>query len=316
MARIRSIKPEIRRSLTVSSWPIPVRWTFAGLWGYLDDEGRGVDDARLIKAELYPLDDDITARKVEVHLATIEKNGPLCRYIVDGKHYLHVTSWSEHQRVNRPSPSRIPHCPTHEDAPSGHGRFSESSRRDHGARTDDSLRARKEHGTGSMEHGTGGSAAEPGDQSDGPSAPSVAASLTRPTPIERPDIERVCQHLADRIEANGSKRPTVTAKWRDTARLMLDRDGRTEAQILGAIDWCQADGFWCGVVLSMPKLREKYDQLRLQAGTRRNGTPTAGAGGVRPSTTDERVGAGLALARKFAERDGHDLPQLPLGGTA
>lgn len=121
MARIRSIKPEMRRSLTVTSWPIPVRYTFVGLLGYLDDYGRGLDDTRLLKAELYPLDDDLTARKVDAHLTTIAKAGPLCRYQVDGRRYIHVVSWSEHQRVNRPSASRIPPCPFHEASVSDDG---------------------------------------------------------------------------------------------------------------------------------------------------------------------------------------------------
>lgn len=109
----------------------------------------------------------------------------------------------------------------------------------------------------------------------------------------RLDVERLCAHLADRIEANGSKRPTITKKWRDAARLLLDKDGRTEDQVRAAIDWCQADEFWRGVVMSMPKLRDKYDQLRLQA--RRS---AVGAPGHRPpprSTTDERIAAAQAL---------------------
>ena len=81
----------------------------------------------------------------------------------------------------------------------------------------------------------------------------------------REDVERLCKHLADRIEGNGSKRPSVTKTWRDEARLMLDNDGRSEDQVHKAIDWCQGDAFWHSKVMSMPKLREKYDQLRLQA---------------------------------------------------
>ncbi|WKU07986.1 helix-turn-helix domain-containing protein [Micromonospora sp. HUAS LYJ1] len=81
----------------------------------------------------------------------------------------------------------------------------------------------------------------------------------------RLDVDRVCRHLADRIEANGSKRPTIGKTWRDAARLLIDRDGRTVEQILRCIDWCQDDPFWRANVLSMPKLREKYDQLRLAA---------------------------------------------------
>jgi hypothetical protein len=71
-------------------------------------------------------------------------------------------------------------------------------------------------------------------------------------------------HLARRIRDNGGN-PKPGKKWHDAARLMLDNDGRTEADIHAAIDWCQADEFWRANILSMPKLREKYDQLRLQA---------------------------------------------------
>jgi len=78
-------------------------------------------------------------------------------------------------------------------------------------------------------------------------------------------IDRVCEHLAQRIIANGCKPPRITKKWRDAARLMMTVDGRTEQQIHAAIDWCQSDEFWRSNVLSMPKLREKYEQLRLQA---------------------------------------------------
>jgi hypothetical protein len=47
MARIRSVKPEVRTSLTVAAWPREVRLAWIYVWMYLDDEGRGVDDAPL-----------------------------------------------------------------------------------------------------------------------------------------------------------------------------------------------------------------------------------------------------------------------------
>ncbi|MBK3595779.1 hypothetical protein, partial [Streptomyces sp. MBT51] len=81
----------------------------------------------------------------------------------------------------------------------------------------------------------------------------------------RDDVEQACAALANAIEANGSKRPTITKTWRREARLLIDRDGRSLDQVLTAIAWCQADTFWRGNVLSMPKLRAKYDQLRLAA---------------------------------------------------
>ena len=71
--------------------------------------------------------------------------------------------------------------------------------------------------------------------------------------------------LADLIEGNGAKRPTVTGKWADAERLMVDRDGRDRGEAERLVRWCQSDEFWRGNVLSMPKFREKYDQLLLQA---------------------------------------------------
>jgi DNA-binding PadR family transcriptional regulator len=102
----------------------------------------------------------------------------------------------------------------------------------------------------------------------------------------RDDVEKVCEHLADRIEANGSQRPTVTDAWRTSARLLIDKDHRTVDQIIKAIDWCQDDDFWRANVLSMPKLRAKYDQLRLAA-QRGTGRPT----GHRPYTNPADISA-------------------------
>ncbi len=90
-----------------------------------------------------------------------------------------------------------------------------------------------------------------------PSAPADAAA--------RPEVDRLCQLLADRIAANGTRRPNITKKWRDAARLLMDKDGYTEQQVAWIINWCQADEFWRTNILSMPKLREKFDQLKLKA---------------------------------------------------
>ena len=114
---------------------------------------------------------------------------------------------------------------------------------------------------------------------------------------ERAEVEQLCRHLADRIEANGSKRPSITKKWRDSARLLIDRDGRTPERIHKAIDWCQDDEFWRGNILSMPKLREKYDQLAQHAQRANRGN------GHKPSTTDQRVADALALRDKYAQME-------------
>lgn len=108
-----------------------------------------------------------------------------------------------------------------------------------------------------------------------PTTSSLSTSAIELADAPRPEIDRLCEHLASRIEANGSKRPTIGKTWHDAARLMLDNDGRTEQEVHGAIEWCQSDEFWRSNILSMPKLREKYDQLRLQAQRNQRGGGTA-----------------------------------------
>jgi hypothetical protein len=84
--------------------------------------------------------------------------------------------------------------------------------------------------------------------------------------IERPEVDALCTLLADLIAANGVKRPDPAQKrWRDAARLMIDRDGLDPKHIEWMIRWTQAEQFWKTVILSMPKLREKWAQVWLKA---------------------------------------------------
>jgi hypothetical protein len=281
VARIRTIKPEFFTSLTIADLTPEQRLTFIGLWTHVDDEGRCVDDARLIKAAVWPLDDR-TSADIEADLQALSESSLITRYILNRKRYMAVTGWSEHQRINRPTPSKLPHPELGESvAPEPATCGDEPSPSTHTQLTEDSPPERnreqgKEQGTGKGKEG-----APPPSSEDAP----------RPSDATRPDVERLCEHLANRIEANGSKRPTITKGWRDAARLMLDRDERTEEQVHACIDWCQADDFWHRNILSMPKLREKYEQLRLAA--KPNGT------GGRPTNQHHENGAADQLAEVF-----------------
>ncbi|WP_031010695.1 hypothetical protein [Streptomyces sp. NRRL F-5727] len=289
MARIRTIKPDFFTSLTIADLTIEQRLTFIGLWTHCDDQGRAVDDARLIKAALWPLDDR-TAADVETDLAALSESSLIVRYVVTGKRYLAVSGWKEHQRINRPSASRLPAPDQGESAPeppltSG----DEESEQAHAHLSEDSPQERnreqgREQGTGNRE----------------PSA--LAPRDPDPAPV-REDVERLCEHLADRIVQNGSKRPSITKGWRDAARLMLDKDGRTEEAVHRAIDWCQDSDFWRSNVMSMPKLRDKYDTLRLQASRPAAGGNVVPIGSARPSTTDQRVAEGLDLAARLRAQE-------------
>lgn len=107
MARIRTIKPEFFTSLTVADLPLTARLTFIGLWTHVDDAGRCVDDPRLIKAAVWPLD-DLTASDVELDLKALTESSLITRYTLNRKRYIAVAGWDEHQRINRPTPSKLP----------------------------------------------------------------------------------------------------------------------------------------------------------------------------------------------------------------
>lgn len=106
--RIRTIKPEFWTSLTLSRLSRDARMTFVGLWNYVDDEGRGSADLRLIKAAIWPLDADITTAVLAEWLDQLEDVGVMTTYVVDDKPFLAVTAWAEHQSISRPRPSRLP----------------------------------------------------------------------------------------------------------------------------------------------------------------------------------------------------------------
>ncbi len=91
----------------------------------------------------------------------------------------------------------------------------------------------------------------------------VGSDFGDPTDVFSP--RGLAELLADRIESNGSKRPTVTAVWCGVIERMIRLDHREPAQVMAAIEWCQADEFWRANILSPMKLRAKFDQMRLQA---------------------------------------------------
>lgn len=118
MARIRTYKPSFFRSEDVAALTFRARLTWLGLWPNCDDEGRMKDNAKLIKGDVWPLD-DVSLEDVEADLAELAAAGRIVRYEVDGRRYLAVTNWLEHQRIQKPTPSKIPPPPGSGRSPGG-----------------------------------------------------------------------------------------------------------------------------------------------------------------------------------------------------
>lgn len=107
MARIRTIKPEFPQSETVGRLSRDARLLFIMLWTIVDDEGRTRAASRMLASLLYPYDDD--ARDLMPDwLEELEREGCVELYTVDGSSYLEITNWRKHQKIDKPTASKLP----------------------------------------------------------------------------------------------------------------------------------------------------------------------------------------------------------------
>jgi hypothetical protein len=112
MARIRAVKPEFFSSETVAKLSRDARLTFIGLWTEADDYGRLPEQTRVLKGHLWALDDDVTPTDVSLHIQQMVDAGLVTRYEVDGRRYLHICGWEEHQKMNRKAGAKHPAPPS------------------------------------------------------------------------------------------------------------------------------------------------------------------------------------------------------------
>src|SRR5207237_1035606 len=116
VARIRSSKPEWWRKAKWCALPRDVRSTYKGIWEAMcDDYGRFIADARLVKGDVWPLDDDIEVAAIEGWLTilaqvpvTLEDGRrvpALFLYELHGVRYGYLAGFIKHQKISKPTPS-------------------------------------------------------------------------------------------------------------------------------------------------------------------------------------------------------------------
>lgn len=106
MGRIRTVKPEFFTDEELSSLAEITHLFAAGLLCYADDEGYFNANEGLVKAAIFPLREcSVSVHDMLTHLVG---TGYLCLGVTsDGKRWGRVVNFSIHQRVNRPTPSKI-----------------------------------------------------------------------------------------------------------------------------------------------------------------------------------------------------------------
>ncbi|PDZ33710.1 phage replisome organizer N-terminal domain-containing protein [Bacillus toyonensis] len=88
------------------------------------------------------------------------------------------------------------------------------------------------------------------------------------------------KYLFEKIKGNNPKQKEPNFDtWSNDFRLMREKDNRELQEIKDVIDWCQADPFWQGNILSPKKLREKFDQLTIQMKSKKGAQNNAESSG-------------------------------------
>jgi len=105
--RIRSIKPEFWESESLGRVSREARLLFIGLFSCCDDHGRARASSRLLASRLYPYDDD-ALKKLPAWIEELEKEHCIRLYKVNGESYLDIPKWLNHQKIDKPSASKLP----------------------------------------------------------------------------------------------------------------------------------------------------------------------------------------------------------------
>ncbi|MGY2806378.1 hypothetical protein [Bradyrhizobium sp. USDA 4506] len=107
MPRIRTIKPEFPQSESMGRVSREARLLFLQSFTIVDDEGRTRGSSRMLASLLFPYDDDAPAL-IDGWLEELQRECCIRRYEVSGAIYLEITNWLKHQKIDKPSKSRLP----------------------------------------------------------------------------------------------------------------------------------------------------------------------------------------------------------------
>ena len=253
--RIRSLKPELWADEKIGALSRDARLLLLGMVTVADDEGRFRARRSELIGSIFPADDDAFAL-IDGWIGEVKDQGIVVFYIVDSVPYGAFRHWRRHQKINKPTPSILPPPPDRkilrenavptkvdgtDNSGSAHGALQEMAGSSHSPTRTRALRSDPILIRSLLNDGT--EKTEP--QRALLLSALLAAWITRNDPKAKPDPE--------------------SDRWvTDMRRLLGDRDGDV-SEIAEIIDWCQADGFWRGNILSPGKLRAQFTQLALKA---------------------------------------------------
>lgn len=105
------IDPHVWESFSFSELSDLAKILFISLISHADDEGRGIAGAAYIKNITFPHDETRRVAEVQKALSEIALHTSTQFYQVDGREYYCLLSWTDYQKVDKPSKSKLPPPP-------------------------------------------------------------------------------------------------------------------------------------------------------------------------------------------------------------
>uniref|UniRef100_A0A6H1Z798 Uncharacterized protein n=2 Tax=viral metagenome TaxID=1070528 RepID=A0A6H1Z798_9ZZZZ len=194
---------------------------------FLDVEGRFYGDPDVIKGSIVPRIKDFTAEKVKECLADMQRVGLILWYLVNDDKYLQFTVFEKHQNINRDRESKLV-FPAPED-----------------------------------------SCVTPEDVRVTPSNVLLSKDkLSKDKLSKYKESDFQSASLLKNLILENIPSHKITDKqlesWANETRLMREQDNHTIEEINDLIQWSQKHYFWKANILSMGKLREKWNTLWMQ----------------------------------------------------
>lgn len=281
MARIRSLKPSIWTDERFIRLSRDARLLCIGMISHADDEGRLLATAVRLAGDIFPAD-DLRPGVVRDWRTEIEATGLIEVYAVGGVEYARFPRWGKHQRISKPQPSILPSAERADTEPrnrsaSGRGKPAEPFRS-----RPSSSRAEARARLGDRRQETGVP----------PSAGAERAATAEP--------------IAESDDPPGDTAQTLIAEWIDHVpsrppAAVIGQVGKQLRAMLGEgidpVDLRKGLAAWVGKGLHPSTLPSVVNEVM-------NG-PNGARG--RPSTSDQRVAAGLELAAELTAEQPREL---------
>jgi len=101
MARIRTIKPDFWEDEKIATLPIPCRLFYIGVWGLADDWGLFRANPVILKAKLFPYDENLRLSELNRWLDALTNARMIIPISHNGESYYAIRTFRSHQKIDK-----------------------------------------------------------------------------------------------------------------------------------------------------------------------------------------------------------------------